>query len=255
MEQIKQDIISALKAVIERQRLLMANLMGNLFLAFVLYSFYSYKSLLDPSWNSIAGIVAVCFCATWLNASTMAAFHPGVKVTPFVPVLRRLGRVLPWAGAVLATLLLFRWMSAVLGGWVWAVGIAAVLAILPMLSQAAGDGFSRQKAIDLVFNERYWMSCAGLLVVGLYLPVAVFSWIPLPESLVLRLLTGSIRMGLAGSLLLTAWMTLAALIAQLGSGENSLDPTSARVLEGGRTVSDPDGAIGRVPAGGSAERN
>jgi hypothetical protein len=210
-------VVSAAKAVARQQPLLLANLTGNVFLAFAVFAWHSFNGgFFEDLASSVFMSLMVGFFTTWLAASTLAAFHPGVTAdTPFIPVLRRLHFVLPWAAALVGTLFLFHWMSSLLGFLVWTVGTATILALLPMASQAAGAGFSRQCAADIVFNENYWIASIGLVIVGFYLPISFFYWMPMPENPLVRLVAGGARIGVACLLSVSAWVLLAALIGEL----------------------------------------
>ncbi len=220
MERFTSLAWNALKQASRRQRLITANLSGNAFLLFVVYS---WTTLNDLSWNNLLRalpvLAVVAFFVIWLQATTMMAFHPGGGDVPFGPALRRLPRYLPWAAALGGTLLLFRWMSGVLGPLVWVVGVASLMAVLPLASQAAGGGFSRKQATDIIYDERYWAVGTALLVVGLYLPVAVFHWIPSTKNFFVQMLVAGMRLGLAYFLAVGGWVALAALIGCLGAEE------------------------------------
>jgi hypothetical protein len=211
---------NALRQVFRRQRLVTANLSGNAFLLFVVYS---WITLNDLSWGGLLRaspvLAAVTFFIIWLQATTLVAFHSDAGDAPFGPALQRLPRYLPWAVAMGGVLLLFRWMSGVLGPLVWVVGIACLMAILPLASQAAGGGFSRKQATDIIYDDRYWLLGTALLVVGLYLPVVVFDWIPGSANFFVRMLVAGVRLGLAYFLAVAGWVTLASVIGCLGAEE------------------------------------
>ena len=114
MASFVEIVVSAATAAVRHQPLLLANLTGNVFLAVAVVAWYSFNGgLFEDLASSTFMSLLVGFFATWLAASTLAAFHPGVTAdTPFIPVLRRLHFFLPWAAALVGTLFLFQWMSS-----------------------------------------------------------------------------------------------------------------------------------------------
>ena len=213
-----QDVIwPAMKAVQKHQQLLMANLTGNAFLVFILYSWIvvSDRSLTELL-SSGAGLLVILFSGVWLQAATLAAFSQESSTTPFVPVLKRMPKYLPWAGAMAGTVALFAWMSSVLGFLVWVVGMAVLMALLPLASQAASGRFSRKTAAEIVYREQYWIIGTALLVVGLYAPFLVFNSLPVPEDAFLRTIMDGVRIGLSCFLSISSWVVFAAVIGRLG---------------------------------------
>ncbi len=242
MGRMKTVLWDAFRSVSRHERLLTANLTGNAFLGFI---FFFWASSSAFTWGEILRaaplLTALGFFLMWLHAATLAAFHPGMGRTPFMPALRRLHRFLPWALALAGILALFQWMANLLGIFVWVVGLTAVLSLLPLASQAAGGGFSVQKAQDIVFDEVYWLTASVLAVGGLYLPVLVFSWNPKTDNIVLQLLSASLRIGIPYSLAVTSWVLLAAVIGCLGTEQPA--PEAAR-----RALAERDHPAPRPPA-------
>jgi len=218
MESAKKTLVTAIKTVAQRQQLLMANLTGNAFLGFLLYA---WRTMNGGLFGNLSDTVFVLFfvggLAVWLNAATLAAFHPGVTTTPFMPVLRRLPRVLPWVLAIIGVALLFRWIATVVHPLAWVVGVGCLLVLLPLTSQAAGGGFPRSAAIDVVFNGRYWLLSAGLLALGIYLPLLLISELGVPGNLLFRLFLGCVRMAVFSFCAVGGWVTLAAITGLLGA--------------------------------------
>jgi len=213
------EVVSAtISGVRKRQQLIMANLTGNAFLLFVLYSWLSVPGQATSQLlSSIFVLVVIFFFAFWLHATTLAAFHPGTKETPFMAALERLPKSLPWLLALTGVVILFTWMSSVLSLYVWIPGVALILAILPMASQAAGGAFSRKSATDIIFSEHYWLIATALLVAGLYLPWLLFSWFPQPEDFALGIFATALRWGIAYFLAIYSWVLLAAVIGSMGA--------------------------------------
>jgi hypothetical protein len=216
MESLKRTLSNAVRAVYDRQQLLIANLTANAFLSFVAYSWFvlngpSGGELVD----SLLVLLPTAFLVCWLQATTFAAFHPGVTEIPFLPVLSRLHRFAPWAALLAGNVILFAWMSSLLGYWVWIIGMAVLLALLPLSSQAAGGWFARSSAIDVIFDEEYWMIATGLLVAGLYLPFLVFMGIPQMESLIGKAIINGLRVGISYLLAVVSWVVLAAVVAEM----------------------------------------
>lgn len=227
MTSLATVMLDALKAIRRRQELALANVTGN---AFVLFLLYSWMVVSDRPGADLAASVLLTliagFCGLWLHGTTLAAFHPEVKETPFLPVLRRFHRFLPWAAGEVAVIVSFAWLGSEVSPLLWVVGVAAVLALLPMASQAAGDGFSRDSAIRVVTSEQYWLAGTLLLVVGIYLPFLLIGWIPQASGLVMSTLATAGRFGIAYALAVLAWVALAALIGGLGSEAGKRTPTA-----------------------------
>ncbi len=247
MDRLTTVLSDAFRQVCRHDRLVTANLTGNAFLGLVFFFWASSSAL---GWRevlrAIPMLTALGFFLMWLHATTLAAFHPGVARTPFMPALRRLPQFFPWALALAAVLALFEWLASVLGIFVWVVGLTAILSLLPLASQAAGGGFSFRKAQDIVFDEVYWMAATLLAVGGLYLPVLVFSWNPQTDNLILKLVAASIRVGLPYSLAVTSWVLLAAVIGRLGAGEAAPERSSgAGQAAGTRAITGEESPEGR----------
>ena len=176
---LRELTTESLKLVWRQQKITTANLSGN---AFVLFFLYSWSRVQDRSGQDhvfsllIAG--SVLFAGLWLHATTLATFQRNEEETPFVPALRRMHYYLPWAAAIGGTAALFAWMSSTLSVMVWVAGVGVILALLPMAAQAAGGLFSRKVACDIIFNEKYWLFATGVLVLGLYAPFSLFAWLP-----------------------------------------------------------------------------
>ncbi len=226
---VLQELIwQSLRSIKDRQQLLTANLTGNAFFGFVLYSWLSLNHLsLTSVWRGVGVLLVLGFFFFWLQATTFAAFHPGSPQSPYFLALRRLPRFLPWSLAILGTVALYIWMSSVLGYFVWIVGVGMILAFLPLASQAAGGGFSRQRAVDIIFNEQYWLVGTGLLMIGLYLPVVMLALVPAPENPILRMMISGFRLGIAYFLAIGSWVALSAFIGKLGSLETNRKKSSA----------------------------
>ena len=218
MGRLKAVISDAFRQVCRHDRLVTANLTGNAFLGLVLFFWASSSTF---AWRELLRaaplLTALGFFLMWLHAATLAAFHPGMPRTPFMPALRRLPQFLPWALALALIVAFFQWLASVLGIFVWGVGLMAILFLLPLASQAAGGGFSFKRAQEIVFDEVYWMAAIALAVGGLYVPALVFSWSPQTDNLVLKLAAASIRLGLPYSLAVVSWVLLAAVIGRLGA--------------------------------------
>ena len=210
-------ILDAFKAVWQRQQLTMANLTGNAFLLFVLYSWFSSHDLATAEWRNAAmtlGLVGVF--GIWLQAATLAAFHSDKKETPFFPVVRRFPQYLPWAVMVVGFLVLIGWLASKSTMLIWLVGVGALLALLPILSQAAGGGFCRDAAFRVVTSEQYWLAGSILLVAGLCLPFLLLGWVPTGTNFIFRALISGIRFGFSYVLAMMSWLALLALVARMG---------------------------------------
>ncbi len=217
---LQELVLESLRELRSRQQLLTANLTGNAFFGFIVYSWLSLNNLSFVNLrNSAAILIAVAFFATWLQATTFTAFHFGAEQSPYLPALRRLHCYLPWATALAGTVVLFTWMSSVLGSFVWVVGVGVILAVLPFASQAAGGGFPRQRAADIVFHRDYWIAGASLVVLGLWVPAAVVALIPVPAQPFPRMLISGMRLSFAYFLAIGAWVLLAAIIGRMGGLE------------------------------------
>jgi hypothetical protein len=210
-------MLDAAKAVWRRQQLALANLTGNAFLLFLFYTWLwaPDRPALDLA-VSAAYMLIAGFCVLWLHATTLASFHSNVPETPFLPALRRFPRYLPWAAAMAAVVALFVWLGSAVSFLLWVIGVAAVLVLLPLASQAAGEGFSRDSAIRVVTSEQYWLGGTLLLIAGLYLPWMLAGWSPQVTGLLARTVETGARLGAAYVLMVVSWLTLAALTGLLG---------------------------------------
>lgn len=214
---LRELTTESLKLVWRQQKITTANLSGN---AFVLFFLYSWSRVQDRSGQDlvfsllIAG--SVLFAGLWLHAATLATFQRNEEETPFMPALRRMHYYLPWAAAIGGTVALFTWMSSTLSMMVWVAGVGVILALLPLTAQAAGGLFSRKVACDIIFNEKYWLFATGVLVMGLYAPFSLFAWLPAFEERIVQVLVTGLRIGLAYVLTVFAWVSLAAFIGRMG---------------------------------------
>jgi len=229
--------------------LLAAHLAGN---AALVGAAYAWLGIAEANWAAVLGsaglALLVIVAGLWLHAAALAAFHgvgPGLA-------LRRLPKVLPWAIVAAAVVMAGVWLagyapkvSAWLASWLtlrfraavsprqvdWiypgllrAVCAVAVLALVPLASEAAG-GFGLRAGLRVAARPRYWVACAVLVFAGLYVPGKLVGWVPAFESLAARAASVVVRFGLAYVLAVTAWLTLAALIAHfLLRREPSFEP-------------------------------
>ncbi len=228
----------ALGQVWRRKKLLAAHLVGN---AVILGGVYAWLGIAEANWLAVvfsaALAVLLVFAALWLHAAALAAFYGA----PARAALKRLHRVLPWAALGAAVVLgglwlagyaprIAAWLASLLTlrlrlpvsprqvDWVFPTLLrglccVAVLILAPLASQAAGGGRARA-ALRLAARPRYWLACAVLVLAGLYLPGRLIQWVPALDSLAARALSVAFRFGLAYALAVTAWLTLAAVIAQ-----------------------------------------
>jgi len=220
----------SLKLVWRQQKVTTANLSGN---AFVLFFLYSWSKVQDRSGQDlvfsllVAGVIL--FAGLWLHATTLVTFQRNEEETPFMPALRRFHYYLPWAVAIAGTAVLFTWMSSLLSVMVWVAGVAAILALLPLAAQAAGGLFPRKAAYDILFSEKYWLFATGVLVLGLYTPFSLFAWLPVFEERIVQMLVTGLRIGLAYVLTIFAWVSLAAFIGRMGMLLKEAAETEGRV--------------------------
>ena len=207
----------ALKAVWKRQNLALANLTGN---ALLLFLFYSWFSNPDRSGSNLVGAVfwmlVGAFFGFWLHATTLATFHTDAKETPFVPVLRRFPGFLPWIVAEVLVIALFGWLGSAVSFIFWVPAVAGVLALLPMVSQAAGEGFSKDSALRIITNEQYWLASTLLIVFAVYLPYLIVTWMPESEGIWISMFEKGVSLGLACVFTIVSWVMLAALIGEMG---------------------------------------
>lgn len=207
----------AFRSIWKRQQLALANLTGNAFLLFVLYATFATHDLTTAQWvQGTLVMIGVSLCWIWLLSATLAAFHADGKDTPFGPTFRRLPRFLPWALALIVLIIWVGWLASAMTVYLWIIGVVGTLVLLPLLSQAAGGGFSRDTAIRVISSEQYWLTATILLVAGVYLPFMLMKWVPVGDDLIIRSMTSGMRFGFCYVLAMLSWLTLAAFIANLG---------------------------------------
>lgn len=198
-------IREAFLAVWKKQQLALANLTGNAFLLVAVLVVQAPVLM-----------VVGCLFGLWLMTATLAAFQTDKAETPFVPVLRRVPQFLPWALVMAACFVLFSWLASALHFLVWVPGLAAILALVPLVSHAAGGGFSRAVAIRIVSNDQYWLTGALLVVVGLYIPFMLMSWVPVGGDFIVRSLISGTRFGISYVLAIISWLTLVSFVGRMG---------------------------------------
>jgi hypothetical protein len=243
----------ALSDVWGRKKLLWVYLLGNAVLIALAYGWLwiGEETVLEVLFSAVLAL-AVIGGALWLHATALAAFHAEAGPLPVGLAWRRLPRFLPWAALAVVGVALAVWLSGYAPkvtpwlaslftlrlrtpvspqqvDWIYpallrGLGVVAVLALLPLASQAAGGGFSKGDALQLAARPRYWLACAVLVLAGLYLPGRLVGWIPSFESLAAQAASLAVRFGLAYLLAATGALTLAAVIGQLagemGKGGN-----------------------------------
>ncbi|MEK7407622.1 MAG: hypothetical protein AAB225_21295 [Acidobacteriota bacterium] len=203
-----------------RKGLLAAQLAGN---ALLLLLGYWWLSLPDRTvWQvalSVFVALVIIFAALWLHAAALAAFHPQPPAGGLAwKALRRLPLfmicLLLLAAVSVALLWLASWRRST------QVGVAALaLALLPLISQAAGGGFSVRAALRIPGQWRYWPGVVILVFAGAYIPYRLIWWIPELGSFGGQAASVAARFGLAYVLAVTAWFSLAALIGRLARRE------------------------------------
>lgn len=235
----------ALAEVWARKKLAVTLLLGNALLAVAAYAWLWVpdETVIEVGLSMLLAL-AVVLAVVWLNGAALAAFHTEAGPLPLRLALRRLPRFLLWVVVVAAITVAAAWLagsagkiSQYLASWLtlrlrrpvsperveWLYGsllrgawCAAVLALVPLASQAAGGGFSARAALRTIARPRYWLACALLALAGLYVPGKLVSWTP--EFGALSFQAGSIglRLGLAYLLAVTAWLVLAAVIGRMG---------------------------------------
>jgi len=215
MTELRTILVGAVRSVLQRQQLLTANLTANAFLLFVLYALFVINGV-GTNWaDTLFVIVPTGFFLCWLQATTLAAFYPDQAEIPFFPALRRLHHFAPWAAAMAGVVMLFSWLSSTLGIWVWVIGVACLIAILPLAAQSAGGWFARSVAIDVIFDPKYWLLATGMLIAGLYLPFFIFFNLPVSENILFQMVVNGLRVGVSYLLAISAWVTMAAIIGEL----------------------------------------
>ncbi len=204
-----------------RKGLLAAQLAGN---AVLLLLGYWWLSLPDRTvWQvalSVLVALVIIFAALWLHAAALAAFHPQPPPGGLAwRALRRLPLFLICLLLVAAVSVALLWLAA------WRpstqLGVAALaLALLPLISQAAGGGFSARVALRIPGQWRYWnIGVVIFVLAGAYFPYRLIWWIPEVGSFAAQAASVIVRFGLAYVLAVTAWLLLAALIGRLAGRE------------------------------------
>ena len=210
-----------MRAVARRRQLLTANLSGDAFLLFVLYALFVLNGAAPNIVDTLIVMVPTSFFLCWLQATTFAAFYPDQSEIPYIPTLRRLHHFIPWALAVVGTVVLCGWLSSALGAWVWLAGAGCVLALLPLAAQAAGGWFDRSVAIDVISNPKYWILAVTVIFAGLCLPFLLLTSLSLREDFVAYMLIQGLCIGIGYVLAVTAWVTIAALIGEFAAGAST----------------------------------
>jgi hypothetical protein len=212
------------------RRLLITQLSGYLVLLALVYL---WLAIADRSaWQIILTAllgVGICAAAVWLLGDALAG-PPGFP-------RNRYARFLLWALAGAAIVLVSLWLSGLrprvgvavasrltlwfrrpvkpqaMGAiYAWLVRVvcaAALLAVLPFASQAAGG--AKRTAAAALRHWRYWAGTLALLLAGICLPVLLAGWIPKFQSLPAQAVSMLLRFALAYVIAVAAWLEIAAL--------------------------------------------
>ena len=204
--------------VARRPKLIAWHLLGN---AALFALFFAWLSLPDRTAADLALTVllgaAVAFGALLLHGSTMALFHDALTRKPCAVAVRRLHLLLLWAAALAATALIFWWLGRARGQPLWILGLFVSLALLPLVSQAAGGGFDRASALAVTAKPSYWLTALVFCVMGVFAPGLLVSWTPETTGIANQTLSMLARFGAACMLAVVAWLVLVAVIGKLGS--------------------------------------
>ena len=161
--------------------------------------FYQWLHIPDVKlWQVGATLVSggvLLFALLWLHGATFAFF--GGEGSAWARGLRRLPLFALWA-------VLFAVAVSVAARWpmVW-IAVAALL--LPL----AGFAVNGAGALASYKHWWYWVCALGLLVVGVYLPYKLVTWVPGVHGLTLQTISLVARAGIGYLLLVTAWLMLA----------------------------------------------
>lgn len=185
---------------------------GYLVIAALLYEWFGIadRSVSQLLLTVVLGLGIVCG-TLWLIASVLEP--------------KRMGRCVMWIAAALAVVVLCAWLSgyqsqvglsvashltlwfrkpvkpqAMATLYAWLLGIAATAGVLALLPLAAEGRPTR----------RYWMTAAGLAIVGLLLPRLLVGWVPKFESFGAQTASMVVRFVLAYAIALAAWLAIAA---------------------------------------------
>ncbi|MCP5118336.1 MAG: hypothetical protein GY953_46585 [bacterium] len=198
-------LLDVVTAVIRRPFLILLFLAGN---AVLFALFWLWLSMPDRTAADLAGsaviAAAVVLGGGWLYGTTLAAFH--TSGGGYGPALRRLPRLLPWALIVLAAFLLGRWL----------LGALAALLLVPILSQAAGGGFSFRAAVRMLARPLYWLFALPLGAAGVVLPGLLIWWLPEADGIMAQTISLVARFSLAALLAALSWLLLASATGHLG---------------------------------------
>ena len=215
MSRLLEPVRAGLLAVLRRPLLILIHLVGN---AALVVLFYLWLGLADRTAGdlviSAVLLLLIVFGAFWLYGVTLAAFHAPAGPLVFFQGLRRLPKFAPWG------LLIGAVVAAVVWLWpqfpFWLVGAVAVLAILPLASQAAGGGFTGRAAVKILGSPQYWLAGILAVVLGLYLPKLLLGWVPETTGLLMQSISLVFRSGLAALLAVISWLALSAVIGEMG---------------------------------------
>lgn len=215
MSRLVEPVRAGLLAVLRRPMLIPIHLAGN---AVLLVLFYLWLGLADRTAGdlviSAVLLLLIVLGALWLYGVMLAAFHAPADQPVFLQGLRRLPKFAPWG-------LLIGAVAAAVAWWwprfpFWLAGVAAVLVILPLASQAAGGGFTWRAAVRMLRRPQYWLAGILAVVLGLYLPKLLVGWVPETTGLLMQSISLVFRSGLAALLAVISWLALSAVIGEMG---------------------------------------
>jgi hypothetical protein len=185
---------------------------GYLALAALLYEWFGIadRSVWQLLLSVVLGILIVAGAA-WLIASALAPKRMG-RCLLYIAVAAAIIACCAWLAGYQARVgfsvashltLWFRkpvkpqTMGTIYVWLLWIVGAAGVLAILPA-------------AVQNRPTRRYWLTAAGLAIVGLVLPRLLVGWVPKFQSFGAQTASMTIRFLLAYAIALAAWLAIAA---------------------------------------------
>lgn len=201
----------ALRAVWRRRLLWLIQVAGNLA---AVVAVWWWLGLPDATAAEIAlsvvAAVVIVVVFSWLHAATLAAYYEQRGI-PWIATLRRTRGVLMWG--VFVGLLIFDAVTTS-RGWVRAGAFAITLLFF---APAGSRGSVREGSAPAIYRDwRYYTGCIAALIVGGYVPWRLLRWNPGVSGLRAEAVSFALRFAVAYLLVITSWLFVAALMAELG---------------------------------------
>ena len=213
----------AWKAVFAKWKIWLANVLGGAGLLAATYGWFWIPD--QKTWHlavSAVAALAITTVCVWLTAITVAALAGAparfgrcamwlATLSVWVGLAGWLGAHAPRHGAWLASLLTMLVRKPVspaalapVADFFWnALLWAGIVALVPLVS-------GTRKPLG---SLRYWLAAAVGVVAGFWLPWRLFHWAPGFEGFSVQIASVAIRLAIAWTVMVTAWLWLVALAA------------------------------------------